>query len=162
MTKLEKIRRKLQLTMSPAEAIINHVAQSGVDFDYAVTLTFPHEPFDHIQAERIFGVFMHYLNERCAEKRRDYQRKKNRVKVFAMQEGQQQHKRRHYHCALHRPGHLTAQELEQRLKKCWIKATKDCHAVIDIREYYSSGWLDYITKELRQADNTNISEHCYW
>ena len=159
MTKLEKIRRKLQLTSTPAEAIVNHAIQSGIQFDHAVTLTFPNEPFDHIQAERIFGVFMQYLNERCY--RRGFRSGKNRVKVFAIQEGLR-HKRNHYHCALQRPIHLSEDEFTKRILKCWIKATKDCHAIVDIQEYYSSGWLGYITKEVRPLDTTGISEHCYW
>lgn len=159
MTNLKQIRHKRQLSITPAEAIVNHAIQSGVQFDHAVTLTFPNEPFDHIQAERVFGVFMRYLNERCY--RRGFRSGKNRVKVFAIQEGLQ-YKRNHYHCALQKPIHLSEDEFKKRIKKCWIKATKDCHAIVDIQEYYSSGWLDYITKEIGLRDNTGISGHCYY
>ena len=159
MTNLEKIRRKLQLSITPAEALASQIINSGIQFDHAVTLTFPNEPFDHIQAERYFGIFMQYLNERCF--RRGFRSGKNRVKVFAIQEGFQ-YKRNHYHCAVQRPLHLSEDEFKKRIKKCWIKATKDCHAIVDIGEYYSSGWLEYIMKEIGHRDTTGISEHCYW
>jgi len=160
MTKLELIKRKLQLKFTPAEAVINQIAQKRIQFTDAITLTFPNEPYDHIQGERIFGVFMHYLNERCY--RRSYKRKEKRLSVFAVQEGQQTYRRRHFHCAIKRPGRLSEDEFSERITKCWVKATKNRYAIVDIRDYNDSGWLDYITKEVKQSDTTSISEHCYW
>lgn len=158
MTKLEFIRSKLDIANTPAEEMVNHAIQRGVQFDYAVTLTFPNKPFDHTQAERIFGVFMHYLNERCY--RRAYKSGKRRINVFAIQEGLR-YKRNHYHCAFEKPQFLSDINFWIHIYTCWGKATGDKLAIVDIKNYYSIGWLKYITKEIGLLDNTGISEHCY-
>ncbi len=138
---------------------MNHIAAQGIQFDYAVTLTFPKEPRDYIEAERHFGVFMRYLNERCY--RRKFRRGEQRVTVLAIQEGMK-HKRNHFHCALQRPSHLTDIEFKRRIHKSWTKVTFDPLALMKIDEYYSLGWLNYITKEVEYLDSTSISEHCHW
>jgi hypothetical protein len=157
---MQEIRKKLGPKNAVEASWIDCLVKTGLDFDLALTLTFAYQQDDRIRAERIFGVFMHYLNERCY--RRAFSTESNRLKLAATLEGFGSNKRPHYHVAIVKPEYLSDKAFKKRVRFCWKKANKSKLAITDCEEYENTGWLEYICKELQLGNTDAISEHCYW
>jgi hypothetical protein len=154
--KLENtLRKNMQADAALRETVADWLVGESDDYTHSVTPTFPYEPRDSDEAERILGRFKKYLNKEC------FRRPKTpdaHVKMAVVQEGQRFAKRIHYHCAMRKPDKFTNREFERRIKKAWRNAVRNYKARIDIQPY-AKGWLPYITKEVSRTNTSGISQH---
>lgn len=188
MNKLKVLRDELNYEYVDINLLEAWVCGIDVNFTHAVTLTFAKNESDRVIAERVFGVFLHYLNERIY--RRAYRNKSKRLKVAAVLEGlKKNHQRLHFHLAIEIPNYITQRCLREELQFCWDKANKtrenDSSLLwlakqkgmtlaevvkyetkrnnrVDIDRFSSNGWINYIAKEFHITNMDCRSEHCYF
>jgi hypothetical protein len=129
------------------------------DYTHEVTLTFPFEPKNMAQAEKFFGTFIKYLNNRCFRTRSKANPDK-RIKIAATLEGEVSSKKLHYHCSVRKPDHMLYPQFASLVEKTWKRVVGRDYVQIKIKPYTDSGWLRYSTKEISALHTSAVSEHC--
>jgi len=188
MNELQVLRNRLNYEYVDLNLFEEWICSIDVNFTHAVTLTFAKNESNRIIAERVFGVFLHYLNERIY--RRAYKNKSKRLKVAAILEGlKKNHQRLHYHLAIAIPNYITQRRLREEVQFCWDKANKtrenvssllwlakqegmtlaevieyktERNNLVDIDRFSSNGWINYIAKEFNITNMDCRSEHCHF
>ena len=157
------------------EETINWVLSKNIDWDYAITLTFPVAASSKEAAERLFGTFMTYVNKTYTRRRSNHQ-----LTVFAVLEGNGLNRRYHYHLSLKCPLHIPHKSFVKCVLKNWRKVNKHYYEerarqkypnlesdeyknaikrmtykhwsnqkrMCDIKDYTGNGWIHYICKDL--------------
>lgn len=149
------------MTINVQTQILCHLKGLNVNWGKALTLTFPRNIKSTHEAEKIFGTFVHYLNERLVGKQYRTTGKPS-LKLFASLEGARSGKKLHYHVALEQPSNKDDAYIKRVVKKCWAKANRCKISILHIQDYNDSGWLEYICKEINNNNTDAISQHCCW
>lgn len=152
------------------ELLSNHVKRKEVqqeiekwlggmedDYTHAVTLTFPFDIKDELEAENYIAKFTKYLNKRCCRRVRC---DADKVKIAIVFEGVNSNDRIHVHCAIRSPEKLTYKVFGSLIKYSWRKSVKNKQAKTDVKQYNNNGWLGYITKQFTTTKTNGISQYC--
>lgn len=188
MKELLLLRKKLRYEIEALNMLEEWICNARVEFTHAVTLTFAKKEIDRVVAERVFGLFLHYLNERIY--RRAFKSRNKKLKVAAVVEGlKDDQKRLHYHFAIKVPKFVSDRRVREEIQYCWDKANKTRENEgdliwfskksgealsdvwkcgfkrenrIEVKPFSNNGWINYIAKEFNINNMDCISEHCYF
>lgn len=147
------------------EAVISDICTGVAGFNCALTLTFPYKKINRSEAQKrclhfrnIYNkVFGYGVNHRRASK---YDKKAS-APFAAFIEGGYGTKRLHYHIALHKPVNLSLERYKLMIALMWYEALNDESAHLEVKEIYSDGWVEYITKEFFSGNADALDELNY-
>lgn len=142
-------------------SIRNHIRSLPIKQSLSVTLTMKqvveNEYLDPQKSSRNFKHFLNRLNKKIHGNA--YYRFGKSISVVPALEKSFEG-RYHYHLILERPAHIPQNTYELMIMECWRK-TRFGYYEIDIRNIYSSGWTDYITKFSSKEDEIDY-ENLHW
>ena len=134
------------------KSIRKYLTNLPIKDSLSVTLTMKqvveNEYLDSIKSSENFKHFLNRLNKKVYGNA--HTRFKKRISVVPVLEKSFEG-RYHFHLILEKPAHITQSNYELMIIECW-KKTKFGYYEIDIRNIYSSGWTDYITKFASKED----------
>ncbi|HQR70345.1 MAG TPA: hypothetical protein PLE54_07060 [Burkholderiaceae bacterium] len=151
--------RNTKLNRDLEGAIKQWVSDSGVTFDYAVTLTSPDTYRDRQDASRKVRYFLNRLNRELLRHR--YKRLGECVAIFPTIESK--NRKMHVHAAIRCPVGISVGAFKSAIRECWKAAHEGVDfAIVDIRPMHSIDWIGYICKEtaignIDAIDIANIS-----
>ena len=164
MPRMRKTQRKPTMIAREFE---QWLSEATCEFDTAVTLTFRNDPESVEQASSDLRYFLNKLNDACFGNNWSRFAKHNRtarIAVVPIIENGFGTKRLHYHCVFSRPVHISYAKFRIVIALCWNDTRNGGDTRNDIKKIYDrSGFMGYITKELRiddfdklDATNTHI------
>ncbi len=143
------------------ESIRNHIHSLPIKDSLSVTLTMKqvveNEHLDPIKSSKNFKDFLNRLNKKVYGN--IYKRFGKSVSVVPVIEKSFEG-RYHFHLILEKPKHISQNTYELMIVGCW-KETRFGYYEVDIRNIYSSGWSDYITKFVSKEDTIDW-ENFHW
>lgn len=143
------------------KSIRNYIYSLPTKDCLSVTLTMKqvveNEYLDEEKSVKNFRHFLNRLNKRVYGNA--HKRFKKSISVIPVLE-KPFYGRFHYHLILEKPAHIHQNTYELMIKECW-KKTRFGYYEIDIRNIYSSGWIDYITKFASKEDEIDY-ENIHW
>lgn len=143
------------------ESIRNYIHSLPMKECLSVTLTMKQvvnkEYLDDIKSKTNFRHFMNLLNKKVYGNA--HKRFQKSISVLPVLE-KSSDGRFHYHLVLEQPQKIQRNVYESLIYECW-KDTKFGYNQIDIRNIYSSGWIDYITKFVSKEDTVDWENH-HW
>lgn len=151
--------RNTKLNRNLEQAIKTWVSNSGVTFDYAVTLTSPDTYRSREEASRKVRYFLNRLNRELLKYRRS--ELGECVAIFPTIESK--NRKMHVHAAIKCPHGISLHAFESAIRECWKAAHKGvAFAIVDVQPMYDDGWIGYICKEtavgnIDAIDIANIS-----
>lgn len=151
--------RNTRLNRNLEQAIKTWVSNSGVTFDYAVTLTSPDTYRSREEASRKVRYFLNRLN--CELLKYRYATLGECVAIFPTIESK--NRKMHVHAAIRCPSGISLDVFKSAIRECWKAAHEGvAFAIVDIRPMHSIDWISYICKEtaignIDAIDVANIS-----
>jgi len=145
------VNRKIFRNVTQTE-LMDWAAKSGVQFDYAVTQTFPDDVQKIETARRRFTKFRDRLDRMLFGNQ--FRRKGRCVAMipFTHHNG-----KLHYHVSMQRPAHISPSDFEEAIRQCWHAVHKFApFVIVDIRPMYSLGWVGYSGKEASERSTEAI------
>ena len=137
------------------ESIRNYIYSLPTKDCLSVTLTMKqvvnNEYLDQEKSVTNFRHFLNLLNKRVYGNA--HKRFKKSVSVIPVLE-KPFYGRFHYHLILEKPTHIPQNTYELMIVDCWTK-TRFGYYEVDVKNIYSNGWTDYITKFVSETDTVD-------
>jgi len=147
--------------------LLRWMCQFNSELDYAVTLTLQPEKVNYLISKG-FATNKADLIVKLKQSMRYFTNRLNRIfykasanrhcktsLVIPVIEGISGDKRLHYHLAISTPVRFTLLAISEIIEREWAKTYLGGHEVV-VKEYTSTGWLGYITKEATKPTVDNV------